>query len=392
MLSEISLQHSESQSSASLPRTGRALLVTPRLTGRDGVSNVSRQVADFLFGNSSRFQQLVVWSLADETCPWGLISVEGFSGAKWKFLRRALSQAFVPANDLFIFMLHLHLAPVALPIVARGGQLVTFLHGVECWQRVSLLQREALQCSSFVIANSEHTKKKFLSFNPVFQEEDIQVCHLGINACNSPVVALDRPSAPFALIVGRMDARERYKGHDLLFEIWPRLIAEIPGARLVVVGDGTDLARLRSKVLGLGLENAVEFAGSVSDVHLYSLFRDCSFFVMPSSGEGFGLVFLEAMRAGKPCIGAEGSAEEIIEHGVSGYVVRHQCSDELFEYLKRLFLDSSLREQMGSAALHRFKSHFTVDQFQKRLLSALAYHNDGQRGNSSGFRLRAHRA
>lgn len=391
-MSEISLKHSESQRSASLQCAGRALLVTPRLTGKDGVSNVSRQVADFLFGNSSRFQQLVVWSLADEGCHWGSISVEGFSGAKWKFLRRALSQVFVPANDLFIFMLHLDLAPVALPIVARGGQLVTFLHGVECWQRVSLLQREALQCSSFVIANSEHTKRKFLSFNPVFQEEDIQVCHLGINAGNSPVIALDRPSAPFALIVGRMDARERYKGHDLLFEIWPRLITEIPGARLVVVGDGTDLARLRSKALGLGLENAVEFAGSVSDERLSTLYRECSFFVMPSSGEGFGLVFLEAMRAGKPCIGAEGSAEEIIERGVSGYVVRQSCSDELLHYMKQLFLDSSLREQMGSAALRRFQSHFTVDQFQSRLLSALTCQNDRRRGNSSVFRLRAHRA
>ena len=332
----------------------------------------------------------MVWSLADEPRCWGSISVEGFSGAKPKLLHRALAQLFVPANDLFIFMLHLHLAPVALPIVARGGQLVTFLHGVECWQRVSLLQREALQCSSFVIANSEHTKKTFLSFNPFFQEEDLQVCHLGIKSGSSPVVALDRPAAPFALIVGRMDARERYKGHDLLFEIWPQLIAEIPGARLVVVGDGTDLARLRSKALGLGLEDAVEFAGSVSDEHLYTLYRDCSFFVMPSSGEGFGLVFLEAMRAGKPCIGAEGSAEEIIEHAVSGYVVRHPCSDELLHFMKRLFLPS-LREQMGSAALRRYQSHFTVDQFQSRLLSALACQNDRRRGNSSVFRLRAHR-
>jgi glycosyltransferase involved in cell wall biosynthesis len=66
-------------------------------------------------------------------------------------------------------------------------------------------------------------------------------------------------------------------------------------------------------------------------------YQDFSFFVMPGSGEGFGLVFLEAMPAGKPWIGTEGAAEEIIEHCVSGYIVRLPCSDELFEYMKRLF-------------------------------------------------------
>jgi glycosyltransferase involved in cell wall biosynthesis len=380
---------SEPRGSGPLLGVRRALLVTPKLTGRDGVSNASRRVADFVIGNSRYFPNLRVWSLADQKCSWGPISIEGFSSAKWKLLSRVLTQAFVPASDLFVFMLHLHLAPLALPIVARGGQLVTFLHGVESWQSLSLLQRMAVQCSSFVIANSEHTKKKFLSFNPVFQEQDIRVCHLGISAGN-PAIAVDCKPVPFALIVGRVDARERYKGHDMLLEIWPRLISEVPGARLLVVGDGTDLSRLRSKALSLGLGNVVEFGGSVSDERLYTFYRDCSFFVMPSSGEGFGLVFLEAMRAGKPCIGAEGAAEEIIEHGVSGYVMKLSHPDELFAYMKGLFLDSSLRERMGSAALQRFKSYFTVDQFQKRLASALAGHYDQQRGNGSVSRFCAH--
>ena len=89
------------------------------------------------------------------------------------------------------------------------------------------------------------------------------------------------------------------------------------GGRLVV-GDGSDLSRLQSKAVRLKLGNAVEFAGNVSEERLYAFYRDCSFFVMPSRAEGFGLVFLEAMRAGKPCIGAEGAAAEIIEHGVCG--------------------------------------------------------------------------
>ena len=388
-LAETPVERSEAQTSTSLPQDGRALLVTPRLTGRDGISNASRQVAHFILNNSCHFRTVLVWSLADEKGPWESISIEGFSSARSSLLRRALTQTLVSARDLFIFMLHVHLAPLALPMVARGAQLVTFLHGVECWKKLNLLQRKAVQCSSFVIANSEHTRRKFLTFNPEFRDQDIQVCLLGADVVSSPMAARDGKPRPFALIVGRMDAGERYKGHDLLLELWPRLMSEVPGARLVVVGDGTDLARLRSKALDLGLETVVEFAGNISDERLYTLYRDCSFFEMPSQGEGFGLVFLEAMRAGKPCIGAEGAAEEIIEHGVSGYIVKPQCSDELVEHMKRLFVDSSLREQMGNAARQRFESNFTMDQFQRRLLSALTCRKDGQHRNSSVFRLRA---
>lgn len=371
MTKRLVLEPSEGRGSGVLPAGSRALLVTPKLTGNDGISNVSRQVVNFIVANSRYFPKLRVWSLGDETCSWRSISIEGFSSAKWKLLSQALAQGFAPGNDLLVFALHLRLSPLALPIVARGGKLVTFLHGVESWRSLSLWQRIAVQCSSCVIANSEHTKKQFVSFNPIFQERDIQVCHLGIDA-GPQEIAFDREPGPFALIVGRVDAREKYKGHDLLLETWPRLRSEVPGARLFVVGDGSDLSRLRSKAVGLKLEDVVEFAGSVSEERLYAFYRDCSFFVMPSRGEGFGLVFLEAMRAGKPCIGAEGAAEEIIEHGVCGYVINLSNPDELFECMKRLFLDSSLRTRMGRAGLQRFNSYFTVDHFQKRLLSALA--------------------
>ena len=371
MTKKLVLEPSEARSSGALSTGRRALLVTPKLTGNDGISNVSTQVVNFIVANSRYFPSLRVWSLADETCSWGSISIEGFSSAKWKLLSQALTQGFAPSNDLVVFALHLRLSPLALPIVARGGKLVTFLHGVESWRSLSLWQRIAVQCSSYVIANSEHTKKKFLSFNPIFQEQDIRVCHLGINA-RSPAVALDCEPVPFALIVGRMDAGEKYKGHDLLLESWPRLRSEVPGARLLVVGDGSDLSRLRSKAVDLQLQDVVEFAGSVSDERLSAFYRNCAFFVMPSRGEGFGLVFLEAMRAGKPCIAAPGAAEEIISHGVNGYIVDTLNPTGLCDCMKRLFQDSTLRAQMGVVASQRFRSYFTIEHFQQRLFSVLA--------------------
>ncbi len=137
-------------------------------------------------------------------------------------------RTFPPAHDLTIFVLHLHLGPLVLPITLRGAKLVTFLHGVECWKRVRLLQKAALLRSSVLIACSQYTKERFTSCNPAFVEQDIQVCHPGTHNELRTVAHAERPGA-FALIVGRMDSRERYKGHDLLLELWSNLVSEVPG-------------------------------------------------------------------------------------------------------------------------------------------------------------------
>ena len=148
-------------------------------------------------------------------------------------------------------------------------------------------------------------------------------CSSAIRDCrNLPVTGPVRAAAgSTALIVARMSAAERYKGHDALLDLWPGVLARRPDARLVVAGDGDDRPRLESRARSLGLSHAVSFAGRVSDARLNELYDECRFLVMPSRDEGFGLVFLEAMRAGKPCIGARGAAEEIIEHNVTGLIV-----------------------------------------------------------------------
>ena len=83
----------------------------------------------------------------------------------------------------------------------------------------------------------------------------------------------------------------------------------------------------------------MRFLGRVSDQALDALYRDCAFFVMPSRDEGFGLVFLEAMRAGKACIGGAGAAAEVIEDGVTGLVVDAAEPDEVAKAVVRLFLE-----------------------------------------------------
>ena len=116
----------------------------------------------------------------------------------------------------------------------------------------------------------------------------------------------------------------------------------------------------------------MRFAGRVDDGRLSALYRDCAFFLMPSRAEGFGLVFLEAMRAGKACVGGVGAAAEIIEDGVTGFVVDPDDPAEVQKAVVRLFQDPALAARLGEAGAARWKREFTEEAFAGRLRTLLA--------------------
>jgi phosphatidylinositol alpha-1,6-mannosyltransferase len=171
-----------------------------------------------------------------------------------------------------------------------------------------------------------------------------------------------------------MSREERYKGHDLLLEIWKEVRSRHPGAELLVAGEGDDRPRLEAKAKQLGLEGSVRFLGKVPSEELESIYRGCAFFVMPSRREGFGFVFLEAMRAGKACIGARGAAGEIVEDGVTGYVVDPDERGAVISAIGKLWKDPVARERMGTLGRKRFLAHFTRERFEKRLRQLIEPH------------------
>ena len=156
-----------------------------------------------------------------------------------------------------------------------------------------------------------------------------------------------------------MASGERYKGHDQILEALPR----VPGARLVVAGDGDDRPRLEARAADLGCEERVTFTGFVSEATLAELYRRAAVFVMPSLGEGFGLVYLEAMRAGKPCVAARGSAaDEVVADGETGFLVDRDDPEELASVLDRLLASPDLARRMGEAGRRRWREQFSLEQ------------------------------
>jgi glycosyltransferase involved in cell wall biosynthesis len=343
------------------------LVLTPGMGGRDGVSRLSRELVSTL-AELAPSSEVSVWSLADCEAPSGLpggVSFRAASGGRHRIAAWAVAESLRGQRGRIVLVLHAHLAPLALPLIARGASLAQFLVGIEVWKPLTVLQRQAISRAKPVVGISDHTVRRFRCANPGFDVIPTLVCHPGMPSEESRREDVRRRDA--ALIVGRMVSSERYKGHDELLEIWPSVLSQIGPAELWIAGDGDDRARLEAKAASLGLSDQVKFLGELSEAELRNLYFECSFFVMPSRDEGFGLVFLEAMRCAKACIGAAGAAAEIITDGESGYVVDPGDGGALTEAVVRLFRDEELRKRMGKRGLARFQEHFTVQHFQRRL-------------------------
>jgi len=361
----------------------RFLVLTPGLAGSNGIAALSRLVVRAVAARQGQASVAVV-SLA-EPCgaaplPGVGAPVSGAGGSKGRFAISALRHAWrQPASQ--VICLHLHLSPV-LSMMPRATRSVTVLCGVEAWKPLRPLERRALTRAADLVAISVHTARRFREVNPAFAGRTVHVCHpaIAVRARKRPAARGSAP--PTALIVGRMAAAERYNGHDLLLEIWPRVVAQVAGVRLLVVGDGDDRPRLEARAAQLGLGQHVTFLGHVSDEHLDQLYDTSDVFVMPSRGEGFGFVFLEAMHAGMPCVGGTDAAAEISEDGVSGFVVDPARADEVLAAVVRLLTDARLRLRMGQAAARRIAAQFAEPSFHTRwaALLQLSSGTDHQRG------------
>jgi glycosyltransferase involved in cell wall biosynthesis len=234
---------------------------------------------------------------------------------------------------------------------------------VEAWRRFPPVGSRIYRRAVRRIAISAHTAREFRAANPALSGCDIDICRPSLPALAAPLSARVAPPGPYALIVGRMASRERYKGHDRLLDVWTTVTAAAPEARLVIAGAGDDEARLRARSHDLGLDGSVHFAGAVDPPALAALYRDAVMLVLPSPREGFGLVLLEAMSFGRPCIAAPGAAQEIIDDGDSGLIVDPEQPQALTAAIVRLFRDPASAAAMGSRARRRVHDAFMPRRF-----------------------------
>ncbi len=169
------------------------------------------------------------------------------------------------------------------------------------------------------------------------------------------------------LFVGRLEPR---KGIDLLLGVAPRLLAALPDLIIDIIGNDTirlaDGTTYRERFESEHAEawlGRLTFHGETNDAELDHHYRSCSVFVAPSRYESFGLVYLEAMRYGKPVVGSRiGGVPEIVRDGIDGLLVGVDDSEQLYDSLFQLLSDVDTRRQMGVSARQRVVDRFSVER------------------------------
>ncbi|MGV8840404.1 MAG: glycosyltransferase family 4 protein, partial [Bauldia sp.] len=223
-----------------------------------------------------------------------------------------------------------HLYAVALADAAariRRSRLVVQLHGIDAWAPPRPRARRAFGHADLVLAVSRFTRAAAIGWSAVPPERFVVLP----NTVRDVFTPGDREAARRALgltdeavllSVGRLDAREKYKGQDRIIDVLPGLIAGGRRVAYVVAGDGDDRARLESLARERGVARAVRFVGEVGEDGLPRLYRAADLFVLPSTGEGFGIVFLEAMASGTPALGLKaGGTPDALADGALGMLV-----------------------------------------------------------------------
>ncbi|MFK7895433.1 MAG: glycosyltransferase family 4 protein [Myxococcota bacterium] len=253
-----------------------------------------------------------------------------------------------------------------------------FVHGLELRGAENDIRGKVLEDARWILSNSDFTNASLSAAIPAIADR-IQTVPL----CVEPErieewqgrrgdAGSSGPRCPAVLIVGRMWKEQPGKGHEALIEGWSNVLQEIPDAELWIVGTGDQVESLEQLAEESGAGAAVQFLGRVSDERLSELYSKASAFAMPSSQEGFGLVYLEAMWHELPCIVSRSDAGQYVVDEATGLSVEYGNAEETAQAVVALLSDAEKARTMGAAARRRVDSEFSFESFSRNLKLALS--------------------
>jgi glycosyltransferase involved in cell wall biosynthesis len=358
-----------------------ALRVLMLLTdGFGGIGGIAKFNRDFLqaLDNCSLVERvlalprLILEPIKNCSIPEAIVYDRNAASGKTSFIRRVATHLCKSNRINLVICAHINLLVVAW-LVARlyGARLVLVIHGVDAWEpSSSSLTLRLVQTVDAFISISRISAERFSRWSGAPNEQIFIL---------PPCVDLDRfqaaqrdmtlvnkyglQSSRVILTMGRLESRERYKGFDEVINVMPALVKRFPDLRYLIVGDGSDRARLEAKVAALGLATNVIFTGYIPESEKVAHYNLADAYVMPSTGEGFGIVLIEAAACGVPVVGsrADGSREALLD-GQLGQLVDPKKPDELVQAVATILERAPMRRRLDGIEC------FSVENFKVRVV------------------------
>ncbi|MDE5447215.1 glycosyltransferase [Bradyrhizobium sp. CSA207] len=268
---------------------------------------------------------------------------------------------------------HINLLPIAALVRCFRWKtpILLFVHGDEVWNEPKRRKKRwhdslFLRAVSRIASVSQYTA-------------DIMSQEFGVNRTKfrilpNAVDAVERPSSPDAkdtpvvLTVSRLSSGDRAKNIDQMLRAIALLKTRIPNVRYEVVGDGSLRGELEQLTRELGIGANVSFLGRLSDDELSQAYLRASVFALPSSKEGFGIVYLEAWLRLLPVICSSfGASKEVVSDGLDGFVVDHRDPDAISDRLQELLTDPLLARRFGEHGRKKVEAKYLNSSFQANL-------------------------
>ena len=249
-------------------------------------------------------------------------------------------------------------------------------HGLESWNIERPDLKKALAYADKIISVSDYTRDRLLKEQNLAPEQISLLPNTfdegNFAIADKPEYLRKRyglqPNQPIILTVGRLDQIDRYKGYDKILRALPKIRTYFPDIHYLLVGSGSDRSRVESLIQQLDLADCVTLTGFVPDSELTDHYNLCDVFAMPSKGEGFGIVYLEALACGKATLGGnQDGALDALCHGKLGALVDPDDGSEISHTLIQilagdypnpiLYQPEKLRQQtIDTFGFNRFQS------------------------------------